>query len=344
MSGRSVSRIRTRSRRSRSRARSVPRVYSDIDLDRIDPARMLRHLVALGVVADPNVAPPRSDVPEPPLPDTRTQAILEGLEQLIQRSVAQSSPTVTPAPVPTATTASAPAMASSGKSSLKFPDPPFFEGDPVKLDPWLTQTTMYLRAYDVDLASSRSVEVATMFLRGKASDWWTGQFHLIASGSLPGFGTWASFVSALTAAFRPVELHKKYLDQLLGISQGKSDMRSYIASFNALRAKVPKAFSEDTLCHLFLQGCKAELQKNISLQYPQTLDDYFKHAITISDIPGSSRTPHPHPKDQTDSKGSEPPKISAQTCTHCGKSGHSVERCFQLHPELRKRRSKPKQT
>ena len=35
-----------------------------------------------------------------------------------------------------------------------------FEGDPVKLDGWLSQTQMYLCAYDVDLASSRAVEVA----------------------------------------------------------------------------------------------------------------------------------------------------------------------------------------
>jgi hypothetical protein len=30
-------------------------------------------------------------------------------------------------------------------------------------------------------------------------------------------------------------------------------MRSYIASFNALRAKIPDAFPEQTLSHLFLQ-------------------------------------------------------------------------------------------
>ena len=168
-----------------------------------------------------------------------------------------------------------------------------FEGDPAKLDGWLTQTEMYVRAYDVDIASSRAVEVSTMFLRGKAKDWWTGQFHLIASGSLPSFGMWASFKKALTEAFRPVELDRKHLDQLLHISQGKSDIRTYISSFNALRAKVPKAFPEETLCYLFLQGCRPDLQKFITLQYPRTLAEYFQHAVTISDIPGHSRTPHP---------------------------------------------------
>jgi hypothetical protein len=52
----------------------------------------------------------------------------------------------------------------------------------LKLDGWVTQTVMYLRAYDVDLTTVRAVDVATMFLRGKAQDWWTGQFHLQESG------------------------------------------------------------------------------------------------------------------------------------------------------------------
>eukprot|EP00884_Botryococcus_braunii_P007097 jgi/Botrbrau1/16389/Bobra.0231s0005.1 len=50
-------------------------------------------------------------------------------------------------------------------------------------------------------------------------------------------------------------------------------------------------------------GCRADLQKPISLQYPKTLADHFKHAVTISDIPGQTRTPHPNPKGPPDSKG-----------------------------------------
>jgi hypothetical protein len=232
---------------------------------------MLRHLVAIGALPEGAVAF-GSSVPSLAPPDNTTQNILDGLEMVIQRALAPPAPVVETQPVPTVTPAPATVPSGSGKPLLKFPDPPVFEGDPMKLDPWLMQTEMYLRAYGVDLASARSVEVATMFLRGKASDWWTGQFHLIASGTLPAFGTWASFVTALTSAFRPVELHKRHLDQLLGISQGKSDMRSYIATFNALRAKVPQAFAEETLCHLFLQGCRADLQK--------------KHLTTVSPEPG----------------------------------------------------------
>lgn len=338
---------------SRARAHSPGRVDPDppvdpsvdevIDLSDVDPALMIRHLVSIGALP-PGVAVAGSSVPSSAPPDTTTQNLLDGFAEIIQLALAQPVPVVTTQPLPTATAAPASVSTGSGKPSLKFPDPPVFEGDAMKLDPWIMQCEMYLRAYGVDLASTRAVEVASMFLRGKALDWWTGQFQLIASGSLPAFGTWHDFVSALTAAFRPVELHKRHLEQLLHISQGKQDMRTYIATFNALRAKVPSAFAEDTLCHLFLQGCRADLQKPISLQYPKTLADLFKHAVTISDIPSHSRTPHHPPKGPSDSKSPGAAKPVAQTCAHCGKVGHSVDRCFQLHPELKRDRNKSKAT
>lgn len=340
--GRFVSRIRTRSRRSPTRTEPE---YQDLDLARIEPRRMIRYLVSIGAIPETTDADPQgSGVPEVQPPSVTSQPTLASLEALIQRLLSQAPPAAPPQPPSTATATSASGQANSGKPLLKFPDPPVFEGDPVKLDGWVTQTHMFLRAYDVDLASSRAVEVATMFLRGKAQDWWTGQFHLQSSGAVPAFGTWAIFVQALTDAFRPVALNRKYLEQMLSISQGRGDMRSYIASFNALRAKIPQAFPEETLSHLFLQGCRADLQKNIALQYPKTLADHFKHAIALSDLPGNSRPQLSDPKGQTDPKLPAPTVSGPHACAHCGKPGHTVERCFQLHPELKRRRSKQNRT
>eukprot|EP00884_Botryococcus_braunii_P010917 jgi/Botrbrau1/19827/Bobra.0124s0068.1 len=47
-------------------------------------------------------------------------------------------------------------------------------------------------------------------------------------------------------------------------------------------------------------------RKSISLQYPQTLEDYFKHAVTISDLPGPSKPVNPAPKFSPDSKSPGP--------------------------------------
>jgi hypothetical protein len=141
--------------------------------------------------------------------------------------------------------------------------------------------------------------------------------------------SWKDFVSALTEAFRPVELSRHYTEQMLSISQGKQDMRSYIASFNALRAKIPGAFPEQTLRHLFLQGCRPDLQRNISLQYPKTLAEYFQHAITLSDLPGQTKPPAGGSKGSGTGKAADSPLEKSMTCDHCKKPGHTQDRCFQ---------------
>jgi hypothetical protein len=308
----------------------------EFDLDSIGVDRMLQYLESVGAL--PATDPSGSGVlPQQPV-DPGAQVSMATIEALFQRLLAQTQPVVAQSvPQPTAPGAQTSAPAPTGKPSLKFPDPPLFDGVPDKLDGWVTQTVMYLRAYDIDLHTVRAVDVATMFLRGKAQDWWSGQFHLQASGSVPILGSWDSFVQALTEAFCPVELKRRYLDQLLHISQGKLDMRSYIAAFNALRAKVPTAFPEETLSHLFVQGCRSDLQRHITLQDPKTLAEYFQHAITLSDLPNSHRPQTNGNKPPADSK-TKP--TSPLVCAHCGKPGHSEDRCFQLHPELRKRRPK----
>jgi len=156
--------------------------------------------------------------------------------------------------------------------------------------------------------------------------------------------SWKAFVDALTEAFRPVELARTYVSQMMSISQGKQDMRSYIASFNALRAKFPTAFPEETLSHLFLQGCRPDLQRNISLQYPKTLAEHFQHAITLADIPGPSRPPAGGGKSSGTGKEADSSLKKAPLCQHCQKPGHTADRCFQLHPELRRPRHDKKKS
>jgi hypothetical protein len=94
---------------------------------------------------------------------------------------------------------------------------------------------------------------------------------------------------------------------------------------------------QQTLSYLVLQGCRPDLQRNITLQYPKTLAEYFQHAITLSDLPNSHR---PQPNVNKPPADSKPKTTSPLVCTHCGKPGHTEDRCFQLHPELRRRRVK----
>eukprot|EP00884_Botryococcus_braunii_P015084 jgi/Botrbrau1/23577/Bobra.0141s0041.1 len=117
----------------------------DVDLSAVDPALMIRHLVDIGALPEGAVGA-GSGVPLLAPTPTTTQNIIDGLERVIQLALAQPAPVVVTQPVPTVVQASATASSGSGRPSLKFPNPAMFEGDPMKLDPWIMQTEMYLRA------------------------------------------------------------------------------------------------------------------------------------------------------------------------------------------------------
>eukprot|EP00884_Botryococcus_braunii_P012128 jgi/Botrbrau1/20916/Bobra.0135s0047.1 len=120
----------------------------------VDLRGMLRRVVDIGALLEGAVAL-GSSVPSHSPPVDTAQSISKGLEMLIQCSLAQPASVVVPQPIPTAIPASATASSGSGKPSLKLPYPSVFEGDPMKLDPWLMQTEMCLGTYDVGLASAR---------------------------------------------------------------------------------------------------------------------------------------------------------------------------------------------
>jgi hypothetical protein len=148
--------------RSRPRERSASS-EEDLDLGRIGVNRMIEYLMDVGAL--PATDPSGSGVlPQQPV-DPGSQVSVATIEALLQRLLAQTAPVAQPAPHPTAPAAPTSTPTATGKPTLKVPDPPLFEEDPVKLDGWLTQTQMYLRAYDVDLSTVRAVDVATMFER-----------------------------------------------------------------------------------------------------------------------------------------------------------------------------------
>ena len=131
MSGRqSVSRVRPR-RAVATPEISPERIAREIDLDEVDPERMLEYLRSTGYLDDTNLGPSGSGVPpQATVADASTRALVS-MEAMFQRLMPQAS-TVVPAPAPsTAPSTSAPTTSTTGKPHLKFPDPPTYEGDPV---------------------------------------------------------------------------------------------------------------------------------------------------------------------------------------------------------------------
>jgi hypothetical protein len=78
--------------------------------------------------------------------------------------------------------------------------------------------------------------------------------------------------------------------------------------------------------------------------YPKTLAEYFQHAVTLSDIPGQSKPPAGGGKVPGAAKEADSFAKKALFCQHCQKQGHVADRCYQLHPELRRHRTDKKKT
>jgi hypothetical protein len=135
MSGRrSVTRVRTRRDGPPLEARTPEHMFSELDLDEVDPERMLEYLREAGHLPDPNLGPHGSSVPAQPTVDEASVRMLANLEAMFARVLAQATPVAPAQPPPTATSATAPPASTSRKPTLKFPDPPMYEGDPKLLD------------------------------------------------------------------------------------------------------------------------------------------------------------------------------------------------------------------
>ena len=308
-------------------------VIGEIDLAQVDPEIMMSYLRGQGYLSPapvPNSQPGTDSVAEseqqqaPPFapvapPDLSSMPAEELLRELFSRTGTHQPRSAY------AGNAQAPPTAFPGKSLPKFPDPPVYEGDPTGLDGWVTQVETYLQANLIDLGSVRSVHVATMYLRKKAQDWWASRHHLISVGQAPPLGGWSDLVQALKDAFLPVELTRRYIRDLLTQAQGKADMRTYIASFNSARAKAPTVLSEEGLCFVFLQGCRADLQRAILVQGPKSLNEYFTLAVALSDL-ASSMTPPV--KKASEKSPAGPAKEGRPKCSHCHRTGHTVEQCL----------------
>jgi hypothetical protein len=72
----------------------------------------------------------------------------------------------------------------------------------------------------------------------------------------------------------------------------------------------------------------------LALQQPKDLASAVSFALSYSDA--QVETPsQPKAASSPAKAGKAPSRSVGSVCTHCLKPGHTVERCFTLHPELK---------
>lgn len=135
----------------------------------------------------------------------------------------------------------------------------------------------------------------------------------------------------------------KHLEALLAISQGSSDLRRYVSDVDRVISQlevhginIPDALT----CHLTLRGLASDhhrtalaLQQGTSDGEDRTYEMLRLHlnAIHANELirqPLSISNPIPAAAVTTAT-------ITFAPCTHCGKAGHTKDKCWELYPNLR---------
>jgi hypothetical protein len=236
----------------------------------------------------------------------------------------------------------APAASPSKTERPKFPPPKDYDGSPDTFEDFTTKTGIYLRQSGHDATTTHSAYVASMYLTGVAGSWFTNEFQRIELGTAPEFRDYADFCLRLKRAVLPVARTRQAIDEFTSIRQGKTDIRQYTNRFLALQLRLVDQYPETFLCHTYLKGLRGDLTSLVSALNPTTLEEMIACAIHLAD------RPHAHPPSGSRQGQAKPqtPSLpsSVRKCTHCGAEGHTVDRCWELHPELKRKKKERKAT
>ena len=218
-------------------------------------------------------------------------------------------------------------------SRLSFPAPAFYDGDVSGLDLFLFSMEQYLRGGQVDLGTEFAASHAASYLRQDAQEWWAAEFRARSEEGKKPMSSFEEFSSSLSAHVRPLNGSRVAYAELMSLMQGKLTIRAYVTQFHLLRSRTSSVLPDDFLLHLFLSNLRADLQPILALQQPKDLASAVSFALSYSDA--QVETPsQPKAASSPAKAGKAPSRSVGSVCTHCLKPGHTVERCFTLHPEL----------
>jgi len=162
-------------------------------------------------------------------------------------------------------------------SAPRIPSPPIYEGRATTLDDWLSALRQQFRWYDAAMASDADrIRFGITHLKGPALDWWE---HLGAATP----ATWTDFESALRSRFQPVTSAESTRSKLLALSQGKSSVHDYIATFRRLVVAVPDMSEADRLFQ-FTRGLAPTIATQLRVHGVTTVDAAISMAARVGSL------------------------------------------------------------
>nr|GMD72711.1 Transposon Ty3-G Gag-Pol polyprotein [Ipomoea batatas] len=202
--------------------------------------------------------------------------IRQGLQRLPQHPIQQGQSSQFPPPSNSSPGIPPPSHRSPGMSNTQVPSQhinglrlelPKFNG----IDPygWLFKINEYYEFYGI--SDIYRVQIASFAMEDDASEW----YRWLKTNQL--LGTWEDFMDKIKLRFGPSQL-VDYQGQLSKLTQ-TSTVADYRASFERLLNKV-SGISEPVLISMFIAGLKHELQQDLLLAKPTSLEEAFSLAKT----------------------------------------------------------------
>jgi hypothetical protein len=154
-----------------------------------------------------------------------------------------------------------------------------------RVDLWLFEMEQYCDA--VKMPSGVRVDFAASFLRTGAATWWRAHIEGFKKGSYAKCSDWNDFSNSLKKQFKPINFQKIARDKLFNLRQTKSVVQ-YIYEFHALCLDIDD-ISEGEKLDKFKRGLKWDVQQEVELKDPKTLEDAMQIAQRIDSIQWTCR-------------------------------------------------------
>uniref|UniRef100_W5NN09 CCHC-type domain-containing protein n=1 Tax=Lepisosteus oculatus TaxID=7918 RepID=W5NN09_LEPOC len=255
----------------------------------------------------------------------QSQALLQltsSVQRLVDHTTRPPPPPVAPVPVPPLAAAACP---------LPPPTPEKFEGDPAKLQNFLTQCWMAFHLRPDCFPSDREkIAFMVSHFSGRALDWATS----LLARNLPVTADVNRFSAAMQSIFGQLHSHHIAISRLSSLTKGSLSFQDYAMEFHLLASQVP--WNEEALIHQFCQGLSSAFQDHLTylpLDFPS-----MEHLISrLAEIDirlqeqRSRLLPPPATSRPTSfsslSSEERRRRLSQGCCLYCGAAGHLRASC-----------------
>src|SRR3569833_642350 len=162
------------------------------------------------------------------------------------------------------------------------------------LDAWLASMRQYADFYGI-VDDTQRVAYAASHFKDVALQWW----QALSPASRP--ATWDALVQQLRTRFQPVTSAELARERLFSISQGKSSVQAYTATFQSLLTHVPTMGMDDRV-FVYVRGLNERTHAHVNEIAHTTLESAIERAMRFGSRlhpsnPSSAAAPAAAPMD-----------------------------------------------